>query len=74
MLGSNVATPELSAAIMLAVVLILMSGQTLVLTFTSDYTYSDLSFEMEMDGYGYEGFEIETFSLESSNYITSESS
>ena len=73
MLGSNVASPELSAAIMLAVVLILSAGQSLVITSSSDYTYSDLSFEMEMDGYEYEGFEIETFSLES-NHLTSETS
>ena len=53
---------------MLAVFLI--ASQALVLTSYSDYTYSDFSFEMDVDygGGGYEGWEINTFSLES-NYV-----
>ena len=54
---------------MLAVFLI--AGQALVLTSYSDYSYSDISFEMEMDYGGYGGWEIDTFSLES-NYVTSD--
>ena len=51
---------------MLAVFLILLAGQAPVLTTDSDYTYSDFSFEMEVD-YGGDGggWEIDTFPQES---------
>ena len=49
--------------------LFLVAGQALVLTSYSDYSYADISFEMEMemDYGGYGGWEIDTFSQES-NY------
>ena len=57
-----------AAAIMLAAIMI--AGPALVLTTSSEYTYSDFSFEMDVDygGGGYGGWEIDTFSLES-NYF-----
>ena len=47
--------------------LLLVAGQALVLTSYSDYSYADISFEMEMDYGGYGGWEIDTFSQESNN-------
>ena len=68
--GSNIPSPQLDAAVMLAVFLIAV--QALVLPSYSDYTYSDFSFEMEVDYGGYGGgWEIDTFPKES-KFVTSE--